>query len=119
MTSTCDYDDRGTVVVITPAGEIDLASAEPLRESAARAVAAAPNAIVLDLHLVTFMDSTGLGIVAGLVRAQRERGARVVVCNAVSQVDRVIRMTGLDRGVELYEGPDLTHLLVSLEETAV
>ena len=51
--------------------------------------------LILDMKNVTFMDSSGLGVILGRYRKMTERGGNVGIRNASTSVDRVLRMSGL------------------------
>lgn len=61
---------------------------------------AATDALV-DLSDVPFIDSTGLGFVAGLTRRCNKRGGRLTVTGARGVVRRAFHITGLDRVCDL------------------
>jgi anti-anti-sigma factor len=54
-----EEEERDGAPVIRLRGELDLSTAEPLREALERAEARRPQAIVVDLTGVTFIDSSG------------------------------------------------------------
>jgi anti-anti-sigma factor len=76
---------------IAPAGELDIATIDPVREDAERAIAQGATVIVFDLSAVTFIDSSALAVFAYAAR----QGARVQVCNPNEISRRVIEQTGL------------------------
>lgn len=85
--------DGATVVEV--GGEVELHSANQLRDELARAASAAEHpCVVVDLSRVTFIDSTGLGVVVGAFKRVRERGKLSIVCPQRS-VRRVFEITGL------------------------
>ncbi len=87
-------DDR---VVLSVSGEIDVATAPQLREELLKAVHEGRGTVVLDLLGVTFLDSTGLGvIVGGLKRARSNDGDLVLVVDNRS-ILKVLEITGLTR----------------------
>ncbi|HVU73276.1 MAG TPA: STAS domain-containing protein [Mycobacteriales bacterium] len=91
-------------IVITPSGEIDLASAPALRESITEALAeSASTVLVVDLADVTFMDSSGLTCLAFAHQKMQERDGRVEVHNANSSVRKLITVVGMDQVVEVRE----------------
>ena len=55
--------------------------------------------VALDLSCVNDVDARGLGLLAGLVRRARERGAVVTVTAASRVVQRLGEMTRLDRAL--------------------
>ena len=73
------------VAVVTLRGELDLAGAAALEQELARLDAAEPDAIVLDLRDVDFMDSSGLRVVAVAARARRSAAAGWRSCPAATR----------------------------------
>src|SRR5690348_18033287 len=57
--------EQGAVTIVHVAGEIDVYTAPLLREVLDKQVAAGRTDLVVDLEKVTFMDSTGLGVLVG------------------------------------------------------
>ncbi len=83
-------------IVLRPSGDLDLATVEAFRDSVQAAVAEEPDALVIDLTGVDFLDSSGLAVLALALRAQRGRGAACAVVNPRSIVRRAIELVGLD-----------------------
>lgn len=91
---TEDWD--GTPVVAA-AGEIDLSTVEQFRAVTSEAVRKAPVQLIFDLRQVTFIDSSGLGIlVAARKRLSNTQEAVVVVANQPAVLNS-LSITGLDR----------------------
>lgn len=85
----------GLTSVLEVEGELDLSSAPSLKWALSDVLDAARSRIVVDLSLVTFIDSTALGVLVG---AQRSLGAGTrlaIVCTHVA-VLRIFELTGLD-----------------------
>jgi anti-sigma B factor antagonist len=98
-------------VVVTVAGEVDIATVAQLRERlAALAVGGVP--LVADLDQVSFIDATGLGALAGAAREATEHGTSLHVVCARPQTRRLFRVTGLDRQIPLAH--DLAEVLRAL-----
>jgi anti-sigma B factor antagonist len=94
--------NAGPAGVVTAGGEIDLATAPGIREAISDLMAAGHTHLVLDLREVTFMDSTGLGILVGAgKRASGLGGALRVVCDN-ARVLRLLAMTGLSRSLAVH-----------------
>lgn len=53
--------------------------------------------LVLDFGALTFMDSSGIGVLLGRYRILRERGGRMGVINMNQHIGRIFHMSGLDR----------------------
>jgi anti-sigma B factor antagonist len=75
-------------------GEVDLAVADELRAAGLAALTPSARTLRIDLHGVTFMDSSGI---AALVAIHKAAGTRhtVVVQNSQPQVRRIFEITGL------------------------
>jgi anti-anti-sigma factor len=96
---------RGAGVLVVVHGEIDLNSAERLREVLNSPEARAP-VVVLDLRAVTFIDSGGLSLVVRehqRARAQRFRFA--VAVGGAPAVRRLFELAGLVDALDLVEAP--------------
>ena len=70
--------------------------------SALDAAAAAGGAVVvLDLTAVTFLDSTALGTIVGLLRRMRESGGSLRVVLPETEARRIFELTGLERSLDV------------------
>ena len=87
-------------VLVTVAGEIDIATVPALHERL-RLLAAPGRAVVVDLDQVTFIDAAGLGALAGAARQAAAHQASLSVVCAGRQTRRLFGMTGLDRTIPL------------------
>ena len=58
------------------------------------------------MHLdeVTFMDSTGLGVLVGAHKAQRARGGVFELVCSEPRLLRLLELTGLDRVFTIHDG---------------
>ena len=80
-------------------GEIDMSTLSGSDEVVERLLAGNPTKVMVDLADVDFMDSSGIGVIALLVRRLREQGGSVEVWDARPIVVRAIETCGLDRYV--------------------
>ncbi|MBW8485927.1 STAS domain-containing protein [Actinomadura parmotrematis] len=87
--------------LVSVCGEIDISTARALRERLLAAVADASAPLVLDLHRVPFMDSSGLGVLASLAEGAARRGLPVRLTELRPQVATVLAVTGLDQLVPI------------------
>ena len=93
---------EGEWTVVSVVGELDLAVAPRLRHAVAEALgpgrplASVPQ-VVLDLGSVHFVDSTGLGIVLGVLRRVRQAGGALRVVVIEPQVVGLFELLDLDR----------------------
>ena len=78
-------------------GEIDHHSAAFLREAIDKAaVAVNPKELNLDFMGVSFMDSSGIGLVMGRYKLMKAIGGRLRVSNVSPAAMRVMKLAGLD-----------------------
>jgi len=82
--------------VLRARGEIDVASAPEFQTSLSEVIGQGAETIVVDLSDVSFIDSTGLGVLVGAETRAREedKGLRLVVTQP--QILRLLELTGLD-----------------------
>lgn len=93
----------GAWTVVAVAGEIDVATAPRLRKEAIAIVADGHHLVVLDLEAVDFLDSTGLGVLIGVLRRINAVGGELrLVCSTPRILD-LFTLTGLDRVFDLRE----------------
>jgi anti-sigma B factor antagonist len=93
--------DQDGVRTIRFGGEIDVASSRALRGQALDAAANASGPVAIDLCDVTFLDSTGLGLLIDIRMAVRGELATVSNSRAVRNV---ITLTGLQGVLGLRDG---------------
>lgn len=82
--------------IVTVEGEIDVATSPRLRTELASVIERGAQTIVLDLRAVSFIDSSGLGVLVGALKRLREqRGDAIVIRGLQESVRRVFEITGL------------------------
>lgn len=89
--------DSGAWTVVEPKGEIDLYTAPKLKEQLTALVERGRERLVVNLDGVEFMDSTGLGVLIGGLKRCREREGELALAAPRETVQKVLRITGLDR----------------------
>ncbi len=55
-----------------------------------------PDTLILDFDEVTFMDSSGIGLVMGRYKAVKSYGGKILVRNTSAQIKKVMKLAGLD-----------------------
>ena len=91
-------------LVLTLSGELDAYDAPTLRAAFAEAAAGVDGgAVVLDLTRVTFLDSTALGTIVGLLRRVREAGGGLRVVLPETEARRIFELTALERSLDVRE----------------
>ncbi len=85
-------------------GDIDHHSAKQIRtETDMLLVQLAPSHLVLDLSGITFMDSSGLGLVLGRYTKAKAAGMSFSAVNCDKRILRIFEMAGMDRLIKIEE----------------
>lgn len=89
----------GRTLLVTLHGELDLVSAESVRESIDTELEKNSRIknLVVDLAEVEFIDSSGLGMLLGRYRQVHRRGGKLVLIGPKPQVRRVLEMAGITK----------------------
>jgi len=92
-------------MVVFAVGEIDLATSPTLQEALVEAVESRRH-LVVDLSAVSFLDSTGLGV---LIRTQKRIAAThksMSLVGPTGMVAKVLRITGIDEAIPVHPNLD-------------
>ncbi|MBI5106408.1 MAG: STAS domain-containing protein [Solirubrobacterales bacterium] len=96
--------DGRRVVVAVLAGELDHDAVAAVEDRLAGAADDAAVGLVCDLREVRYLDSAALHLLHRLERLLRGRGQRMVAVEpAATTAGKVLRLTGLDGAVPLYD----------------
>ena len=79
--------------VLELSGELDVSTCQGL---VSKLVGVPGSLVVIDLSKVSFMDSSGLGVINRARRIAMEEGGVLVVSRPQPMVHRVLQITGLD-----------------------
>jgi anti-anti-sigma factor len=87
--------DDTTVVI--PKGEIDLATRDDLRAALERC----NGSVVVDLSGVTFLDSSGIGVLASQHKRLVNQGGALILREPVDVVRHTLTVVGLDEWIDV------------------
>jgi anti-sigma B factor antagonist len=105
----------GDRVIVTVSGEIDVYSAPVLRQALVDVMSTDARDITVDLDGVSFMDSSGLGVLVGAWKRMRATdGSFRLVCSR-ELILKTFRITGLTRVFSIY--PSLPETLLPRQGT--
>lgn len=99
-------DDTRSVPVVSAFGEIDVATAPPLRDRLQRLSSAGHATIVVDLLGVSFLDSTALGVLVGGLKRCREAGGDLLLVVTEPRILKLFEITGLTEVFQIHHGVD-------------
>ncbi len=86
--------DSGTLI-ITAKGELDHHSAALIRKEADSKFSKEVKSIVFDFTELTFMDSSGVGMIMGRYKKVLKKSGLLVIVSPKPQVKRILEMSGI------------------------
>ncbi len=88
----------GEVITACLDGEIDHHTAADIRAKIDEAVEEKhPTMLVLDFKNVSFMDSSGIGLVMGRYKVISAEGGELAIINTSPQIGKVMKLAGMER----------------------
>ncbi len=98
----------GDIHLLTPTGEIDHHTGDALRRALDLTGTPHPR-VVVDLHQVTFMDSSGINILIAAHRTLTDAGGWLRLARPTHAVQRTLQIVGIDTVIDCH--PTLTEAL--------
>ncbi|MGI6357301.1 MAG: anti-sigma F factor antagonist [Bacillota bacterium] len=91
------------VLIVRLSGELDHHTAGRLRDMVEQELdREVATSVLLSLQGLTFMDSSGLGVILGRYRRLNQAGGRMAACCLTPQVLRIFELSGLTRIISIY-----------------
>lgn len=78
-------------------GEIDFATLDTLTSELVKAANSDVETVVVDLEQVTYIDSSGLGVLVGAHKRLKAQGRALVLRVADNEMIKLLKLTGLDQ----------------------
>ncbi|WYP28157.1 anti-sigma F factor antagonist [Alkalihalobacillus sp. FSL W8-0930] len=102
MSLLINMERKDRVLLVRLEGELDHHSAAKLRADIEEQIETGKvTHLVLNLEFLSFMDSSGLGVILGRFKQIRANGGEMVVCAISPAVRRLFEMSGLFKIVRL------------------
>ena len=97
------YSQKGKVLYLQLEGELDHHNAKELKEEIEQAFAPRDwRHIIFDLSTVSFMDSSGIGMIIGRYKNANERGGTVAIAGMSPELSRIYQISGLAKIINSY-----------------
>ena len=91
-------ESSGNLMIAYLIGELDHHPAEEIRNKIDRAISCKkPNHLILDFKNISFMDSSGIGLVMGRFRLMQNHHGSVEIRNVTPQTKKIMELAGLGR----------------------
>jgi anti-sigma B factor antagonist len=88
--------------LVRVSGEVDVHTGPQLRDHLLALVAGGEHDIVVDLSEVSFLDSSGLGVLVMVHKRVRMAGGALQLAGCQPEVVSIFRITALDRVIEMF-----------------
>lgn len=88
--------------VITVSGEVDLATSPDLDQAIISGIESGAQSVIIDLTDVSFMDSSGLGVIVRGLKRSREADKDLDLIITNERVLKVFGITGLDQVIPIH-----------------
>ncbi|WP_303867031.1 STAS domain-containing protein [Acetobacterium wieringae] len=86
-------------------GEIDIYSIEKFREIIEERIKTQAPEIILDCSELSYMDSTGMGVLIELRNKTKEMGQKIIMMNPRPNIKKLLSLTGVDKIIEIVDNP--------------
>ena len=95
----------GKCMTVFLSGEIDHHTAADIRKVIDEETdKLLPQVLVLDFSAVTFMDSSGVGLILGRYKTVKSLGGKIFIFGANYDIERLLMMSGVSKIAEILGG---------------
>jgi anti-sigma B factor antagonist len=94
---------EGDVAVVAATGEVDVFTAPGLDAEITALVEQGHSRLVVDLSGVSFLDSTGLGVLVKGLKTARDAGGSMHLVVTSERIRKIFDITGLDASLPLFD----------------
>lgn len=103
MSLHIDLEKKQTVLLVRLSGELDHHTSEQLKTKIEMVLEENDviQHLVLNLKSLSFMDSSGIGVILGRYKQIKKRNGEVIVCSISPQIKRLFEMSGLFKIIRL------------------
>jgi len=97
LTVEKEYVELDNIWKILLSGDVDISSSIQLKKDLNLILDEKELSIDLDMSNLSYIDSTGLGVLIGVFKRVRENENNIFVSNVKSNISKLLRITGLDK----------------------
>jgi stage II sporulation protein AA (anti-sigma F factor antagonist) len=97
---------EGDRAIVTVRGDFDLQVAERVVHEIEEVEERSPALLVIDLSRLSFLDSSGMGVIAAAQARAVEAGRRIVLVKPPYTVRRAFELSGFDDVIEVVDDLD-------------
>ena len=102
-----DFKSKGKLLVVELSGELDHHSAQEVRTKIDdRLDRQDIKKLIFDFSEVSFMDSSGIGVIIGRYKKLSIRNGVVVIANVSGSIKRIFELSGIFKIIKVYKSVD-------------
>ena len=94
---------ENNVTILKLEGELDVYTSPNLKEKIVTLIKTERPFVVLDLKGLSYMDSTGLGVMAAGLKRFRENGGNIVLVSPQKIIQKILELTNMDVSLKIYQ----------------
>lgn len=89
---------KNGVSIATIKGDLDHHTAKFIRSEIDREISSArPHRLIIDFSGVTFMDSSGIGLIMGRYKLMQDYDGEVIIASPPNYIRKVLKLAGVDK----------------------
>jgi len=101
------FSNEKNALVMKIEGEVDHRYAIQIRREADRKIVTYPDkTFIIDLTGVSFMDSSGIGVIIGRYKLVTSFGSEVLIVSSNSTVEKILDMSGIKKIMKVHQRLD-------------
>src|SRR5688500_3660576 len=93
---------EGTAAIVELAGEVDMHHTPAVHKALLATCEKKPQQLVIDMTDVSYLDSSGIGVLVEVFRRVNAYGGRFKLCGVAQRVRSVFEITRLDKFFKMY-----------------
>ncbi|WZL73169.1 STAS domain-containing protein [Clostridiaceae bacterium 35-E11] len=92
-----DYNHEKHMWMMDLTGEIDIYTANTLKESLTKILDERNENIRINCLELQYIDSTGLGVLIGILKKLKKNDKNIIIANPRSNISKLLQITGLNK----------------------
>ncbi|KDR96391.1 anti-sigma B factor antagonist [Peptoclostridium litorale DSM 5388] len=97
LTINKSFNEDKNIWDVSLKGEVDIYTANKLKETLIDMVAERPQDILIDASRLEYIDSTGLGVLIGALKRLKQHEKDIYIKDVKLNVKKIFKITGLDK----------------------
>lgn len=99
-----DFSNKGTTLIASIVGELDHHTAEYIKQKMDyEIIKSTTKNVIFDFSNVTFMDSSGIGVILGRYKNVVKLNGKAAVASVNSQIKRLFDMSGIQKIMPVFD----------------